>query len=317
MCVHGLLRTERDGNGNPFSMSGLQHPHGRRQGRGIEDPAAVPLSECLISRPCSLHDKLYFGKWRKMDANPNEIKRAYAKLGQLLPKVEEISRKENSMQARLDVRKACDALAMANPEDEPYASVKGARRGGRGRLLPEERPDPPRGRHVVEDALQDGQDRDPQQQPHPPTQPAGRRAGPPSRRSRSAAPLRPPASASGSFAATMWSTVTEATMSRKGPPTRSRRGRRRRPGTARAAGRGTVRCSASRSGSRGRRGRESPTSRKTSTVATARMRVITAFPRRNFRIICSMSRRITPTIAWCFSGKSPRVRRVSGSGPRG
>lgn len=59
-----------------------------------------------------------------MVAVPNDIKRAYAKLGQLLPMVEEISRNGNSMQARQDVRKACDALAMANPDDEPYASVK-------------------------------------------------------------------------------------------------------------------------------------------------------------------------------------------------
>ena len=59
-----------------------------------------------------------------MIAVPTDIKRAYSKLGQLLPKVEEIVRKENSMQARLDVRKACDALAKANPDDEPYVSVQ-------------------------------------------------------------------------------------------------------------------------------------------------------------------------------------------------
>ena len=57
----------------------------------------------------------------------------------------------------------------------------------------------------------------------------------------------------------------------------------------------------------------SPTSRKTRTVAAERMRAITAFPRRNFRIIRSMSRRISPTVARCSSGKSSRVRRVSGS----
>jgi len=59
-----------------------------------------------------------------MVAVPNEIKRAYVKLGQLLSKVEEVVREKNILQARQDVRKACDALAMANPDEEPYASVK-------------------------------------------------------------------------------------------------------------------------------------------------------------------------------------------------
>jgi hypothetical protein len=59
-----------------------------------------------------------------MEAVPNEIKRAHAKLGQLLSKLEEVAREENILQAMQDVRKACDALAMANPEEDPYTSVK-------------------------------------------------------------------------------------------------------------------------------------------------------------------------------------------------
>jgi hypothetical protein len=59
-----------------------------------------------------------------MVAVPNEIKRAYAELGQLLSKVEEVVRKDKILQARRNVRKAYDALAMANPDEEHYASVK-------------------------------------------------------------------------------------------------------------------------------------------------------------------------------------------------
>jgi hypothetical protein len=59
-----------------------------------------------------------------MVAVPNEIKRAYAKLGRLLSKVEDVVQEKNILQARQDVQKACDALAMANPDEEPYASVK-------------------------------------------------------------------------------------------------------------------------------------------------------------------------------------------------
>jgi hypothetical protein len=38
--------------------------------------------------------------------------------------VEEVAREENILQARQDVGKAFDALAMANPDEEPYASVQ-------------------------------------------------------------------------------------------------------------------------------------------------------------------------------------------------
>jgi len=91
---------------------------------GFKIPPQCTYLNALYTEQCSLHDKLYFGKWRKMEANPNEIKRAYAKLDQLLSQVKEIVREENILQARQDAQKAWDALAMANPEDEPYASVQ-------------------------------------------------------------------------------------------------------------------------------------------------------------------------------------------------
>jgi len=67
------------------------------------------------------------------------------------------------------------------------ASERGGGTGARGcdapglfyrwPVIPEEQPDPLRGRDVVEDAFQDGQDRDPQQQPIPPhSQPKKSRA---------------------------------------------------------------------------------------------------------------------------------------------
>jgi hypothetical protein len=91
---------------------------------GFKIPPQCPYLNTLYPELCALHDKLYFGKWRKMEAVPNEIKRAHAKLGQLLSKLEEVAREENILQAMQDVRKARDAFAMANPMEEPYASVK-------------------------------------------------------------------------------------------------------------------------------------------------------------------------------------------------
>jgi hypothetical protein len=91
---------------------------------GFKIPPQCPYLSTLYPELCSLHDKLYFGKWRKMVAVPNDIKRAYAKLGRLMSKVEEVAREENIMQAKQDVGKAFDALAKAKPIEEPYESVQ-------------------------------------------------------------------------------------------------------------------------------------------------------------------------------------------------
>ena len=110
--------------GNPFRCPVCNTLMEEDKDAGFKIPPQCPYLKSLYPELCSLHDKLYFGKWRKMAAVPNDIKRAYAKLGQLLSRVEEVVRKENILQAGQDVRKACDAFAMANPEEEPYISVK-------------------------------------------------------------------------------------------------------------------------------------------------------------------------------------------------
>ena len=91
---------------------------------GFKIPSQCPYRKTLYPELCSHHDKLYFGKWRKMVAVPNDIKRAYAKLGRLLSQVKEVVLEENILQGRQDAQKACDALSMANPDEDPYASVK-------------------------------------------------------------------------------------------------------------------------------------------------------------------------------------------------
>ena len=77
---------------------------------GFRIPPQCPYLSSFYPELCSLHDKLYFGKWRKMDAHTGNIKRAYAKLGKLLSQVKEVVREENIPQARQDVQKACDAF---------------------------------------------------------------------------------------------------------------------------------------------------------------------------------------------------------------
>ncbi|HSL99167.1 MAG TPA: hypothetical protein VK944_03450 [Candidatus Limnocylindria bacterium] len=91
---------------------------------GFKIPPQCPYLGTAYPELCALHDKLYFGKWRKMDAAPNDIKRGYAKLRRLLAMMNDVVERENVAPARQDIRKAGEALAMANADQEPYSSIK-------------------------------------------------------------------------------------------------------------------------------------------------------------------------------------------------
>ena len=91
---------------------------------GFKIPPRCPYSGTAYPEQCALHDKLYFGKWRKMEAGPIDIKRGYAKLGRLMAMMKEVVERENVEPAREDIQKAEDAFAMANAIEEPYSSVK-------------------------------------------------------------------------------------------------------------------------------------------------------------------------------------------------
>lgn len=91
---------------------------------GFKIPTRCPYSNTAYPELCALHDKLYFGKWRKMEADPNDIKRAHAKLDQLLLKMKEVIEIENVKPARQNLKKADEAFAAANVGEDPYSSIK-------------------------------------------------------------------------------------------------------------------------------------------------------------------------------------------------
>jgi hypothetical protein len=91
---------------------------------GFKIPPQCPYLDTAYPELCALHDKIYFGKWRKMEAVPNDIKRGYAKLGRLLSMMKEVVGRESVESARQDIRKAGEAFAMANASGEPYSSIK-------------------------------------------------------------------------------------------------------------------------------------------------------------------------------------------------
>jgi hypothetical protein len=91
---------------------------------GFKIPPQCPYLDTEYPELCALHDKLYFGKWRKMEAAPNDIKRGYEKLGRLLSMMREVVGREGIESASRDIRKAGEAFAMANAKGEPYSSIK-------------------------------------------------------------------------------------------------------------------------------------------------------------------------------------------------
>lgn len=91
---------------------------------GFKIPPLCPYSTTAYPELCALHDKIYFGRWRKMEAGPNDIKRGYARLGRLLAVMKGVAEQENAEPARQHIRKAEEAYAMANAHGEPYSSVK-------------------------------------------------------------------------------------------------------------------------------------------------------------------------------------------------
>jgi hypothetical protein len=91
---------------------------------GFRIPPQCPYLETEYPELCALHDKLYFGKWRKMEADPIDIKKGYVKLERLLSMMKEVVGREHVESARKDIRKAEDALAMANTNEEPYSSIR-------------------------------------------------------------------------------------------------------------------------------------------------------------------------------------------------
>lgn len=91
---------------------------------GFRIPPQCPYFGTAYPELCALHDKLYFGRWRKMEADPNDIRRGYAKLGRLLARMKDAVGREDVAAARKDLRSAEEALAMADADGEPYSSVK-------------------------------------------------------------------------------------------------------------------------------------------------------------------------------------------------
>ncbi|HEX9849140.1 hypothetical protein [Candidatus Deferrimicrobium sp.] len=87
-------------------------------GRGRTAPAkggSCPYKGTEYAELRAGHDQIYFGRWRGMDANSIDLRRAYHQLGRLLRDIAVALEKEDVPAARLDLGKAFDALRGAGP----------------------------------------------------------------------------------------------------------------------------------------------------------------------------------------------------------
>ncbi len=91
---------------------------------GFTAPSECPYSTTPYPELCSLHDKIYFGKWRKMDAEAFDVRRAYERIARLLSLVKEAAIHEEARAAREHIEKSYAELAKADTDAEPFISVK-------------------------------------------------------------------------------------------------------------------------------------------------------------------------------------------------
>jgi hypothetical protein len=91
---------------------------------GFKAPPECPYSTTPYPELCSLHDKTYFGKWRKMDAEAYDVRRAYERISLLLSMIKEAAAREEARAAREHIDKSYSELALADPDAEPFTSVK-------------------------------------------------------------------------------------------------------------------------------------------------------------------------------------------------
>lgn len=64
------------------------------------------------------HDRIYFGKWRKMEATTNDIRRAYRQIGRHLKEIGTVLGTKDLPAAKRDLRKAIDAFQAGDPAGE-------------------------------------------------------------------------------------------------------------------------------------------------------------------------------------------------------
>ena len=85
---------------------------------------ACPYESLSFAALRAGHDQIYFGPWRKMDAGPAEILRAYNQLGRHLRAIRKALEQKDLPAARHDLAKAFDAYQAGDPQTDERDALR-------------------------------------------------------------------------------------------------------------------------------------------------------------------------------------------------
>jgi predicted RNA-binding Zn-ribbon protein involved in translation (DUF1610 family) len=96
----------------------------RKSGAGPCRESDCPYSGLEYAVLRAGHDAIYFGPWRRMDASPLEIRRAYHRIGRHLAAIGEILGGRDLPAASRDLALAFDAYHAADPKAESADALR-------------------------------------------------------------------------------------------------------------------------------------------------------------------------------------------------
>ncbi|MBI5418491.1 MAG: hypothetical protein HZA60_00215 [Deltaproteobacteria bacterium] len=91
---------------------------------GAEEKAVCPYDGLAYRDLRAGHDQIYFGGWRKMDASPGDILRAYNQIERHLRTIGRALGDKDLPAARRDLAMALDALQSGDPREESRDALR-------------------------------------------------------------------------------------------------------------------------------------------------------------------------------------------------
>lgn len=107
--------------GNCPACGGEIEEHLRKSREG---KAVCPYEGLAYAQLRAGHDRIYFGVWRKMDAGPMEIVRAYGQIGKHLGAIGHVLEGVDLPAARRDHLKAVEAYRMGDPREDSQEALR-------------------------------------------------------------------------------------------------------------------------------------------------------------------------------------------------
>ncbi len=102
-------------------VCGSEFEHRLRTSAGEK---ACPYEGAEYARLRAMHDRIYFGRWRKMEAGQTDIVRAYRQIGKHLNEIGRVLEELDLPAARRDLLKAVEAYRMGDPREDSQEALR-------------------------------------------------------------------------------------------------------------------------------------------------------------------------------------------------